>query len=162
IAGCGTNGYAMVLTGNKLLNPIPATSTYIRYTADVNYVPYTYATDKKAYIRFNANGIQEAAPDMLQKVIFIPELVWDNQLTSGAMAFDVGQANAAAPLINYPTGTSYIYYQYPYSTAVNTGGTAYEAGLITMRGSVVSNLTSTSAAIKYAQTLRHALYQFSG
>jgi len=134
----------------------------IQWDGTNNYVPYTYATGKTSYIRFNKAGINAGNPDMLQKTIFIPELVWDTVKEEGAMVFDVGQADAVNPIINYPTGTAYIYYQYPYSKTVSTGGTAYEAGLITMRGSLVKELGSTNATIQYAQVLRHALYRFTG
>ncbi|MFH0923070.1 MAG: S-layer protein [Candidatus Micrarchaeota archaeon] len=138
--------------GVKLTSPLPASSTAIRYNVTVNYVPYTYSS-RTVYMKFNSTNLNGTAttqaPTSGNEVIGIPEEQFDNDNgTTTNWQFHVYDASAASPKMATASGTTYFYY----------GGTGYEGGYVSPRGSKGESISSTSASIKYATTLAHALY----
>lgn len=155
-ASCTAGGVNVTLpVGIKLTSPLPSSSTAIRYNVTLNYVPYTYAS-RTTYMKFNSTNLNGTttfqAPTTGNEVIGVPEEQFDNDNgTTSSWQLFVDSPSAANPRIATASGTTYFYY----------GGTAYEAGYVSTRGSKGESISSTSATIKYATSLAHALYTLS-
>lgn len=156
-ASCNVTGYGTwnvtLPVGIKLTSPLPSSATTIRYNVSLNYVPYTYSS-RTVYMKFNSTNATAATtlqPPTLagSEAIAIPEEQFDNDNgTTTSWGFNVYDASTATPKIATASGTTYFYY----------GGTAYESGYISPRGSKATSMSSTGATLNYATSLAHALY----
>lgn len=123
-----------------------------------NFVPYTYAS-QTVNIVVNYSGVGTgSAPDYDLDVIGIPEYTTTEDSSSymGAFWFDVAEADTTTPYFGPTTGTAYLEYG-DYNTTNAYGGTEYETGFISNRGSV-GTVSLTSASLKYATTLAHSVF----
>ncbi|MBI5226592.1 S-layer protein [Candidatus Micrarchaeota archaeon] len=130
-----------------------------------NFVKYNYGPNN-VYMRFSPAGIIAAATlDTTRRAIFVPEYLKDDDSMLGAFSLGVGQGSTSTPHLAVDSGTATAGYFYAsatpntatYTATATTPDSTYEVGYISPRGSQLSGLSLTSAEIKYATTLAHAL-----
>ena len=145
-------------------------STGIGYSIQNNTVPYQYGSTTRNIVLVTGNIVTGSGSNPVSGLgsIIVPEFTLDTDATTsvGAWLLNVGDSNSGSPKLGPSSGTAYFAYNGSYlpvalSNGTATSSTTYEAGYISPRGSVGESIGLSSATIKYASTLAHALYSLS-